>query len=67
MDDTPEKKRPTCHFCGRPLSREDARISGGKCCFDCALTYMGGAAHKMAEGIRAEKREQESQKAEGGA
>jgi hypothetical protein len=59
-----EQEAPTCCFCGQPLSKKDIKYTGGTSCLDCAITYMGGAAHKMAEGIR-EKRRLESQKPEG--
>jgi ribosomal protein L37AE/L43A len=59
-----EQEEPTCHFCGLELSEKDIKYTGGTSCLDCAITYMGGAAHKMAEGIR-EKRRLESQKPEG--
>ena len=52
---------PVCCFCGSPLSEKDAQISEGRCCFDCAITYLAGATHQMAEGIRAQKRAAEAQ------
>ena len=52
---------PVCYFCGSPLSEKDARISEGRFCFDCAITYLAGAAHQMAEGIRAQKQAEEAQ------
>jgi hypothetical protein len=59
-----KQKAPTCHFCGRVLSKEDIKYTDGTSCLDCAITLMGGAAHKMAEGIR-EKRRREGQEPEG--
>jgi hypothetical protein len=46
------------------LSKEDIKYTDGTSCLDCAITLMGGAAHKMAEGIR-EKRRREGQEPEG--
>ena len=58
-----EQEAPACCFCGLELSEEDIKYTGGTSCLDCAITYMGGAAHKMAEGIR-EKRRLENQEPE---
>ena len=55
-----KQETPTCYFCGGELSQQDLKYTDGAMCLDCALTYMGGAAHKMAEGIR-EKRRREAQ------
>ena len=59
-----EQEAPTCCFCGLVLAEKDIKYTDGTSCLDCAITYMGGAAHKMAEGIR-EKRRLERQKPEG--
>lgn len=59
-----EQEAPTCHFCGLELSEKDIKYTDGTSCLDCAITYMGGAAHKMAEGIR-EKRRRAGQEPEG--
>ena len=59
MEEKPAEP-PVCYFCGNPLSERDAEISDGRCCFDCAITYLAGAAHQMAEGIRAKKAAEEA-------
>ena len=59
-----EQEAPTCYFCGLELSEKDIKYTDGTMCLDCAITYMGGAAHTMAEGIR-EKRRREAKEAEG--
>jgi hypothetical protein len=59
-----EQEAPTCHFCGLELSEKDIKYTDGTSCLDCAITYLGGAAHTMTEGIR-EKRRREAEEAEG--
>lgn len=53
------KKTGKCAICGKKLNKEERE---GGLCFDCAITYHGGAAHRMAEGIREKRRREQEEK-----